>query len=304
VTAYVGAVLAAMDEARATEAATAAWTLLERRGRPAGTWGYNPLPPGDADSTGWGLLLAAGVGAGGSERALEARQALACHLRSDAGIATYAEERPIRRFIGAPDERSFQGWCGAQPCVSAAVAALPEFFPQVRPYLRRTQRADGSWRSYWWCDDEYATALAAEALVRGGWPEDRPLVARAVQWMRRRLDPAGRVPTPRCPDGSPFATAWCLRMLMLSGEAGVAAARLRATRWLVHQQQPDGSWAPSALLRVPLPEDEHPERYTGWLDGGKIEGSIVVDQRAVFTTATVLGALLPLRERAGAHAPP
>jgi hypothetical protein len=44
-------------------------------------------------------------------------------------------------------------------------------------------------------------------------------------------------------------------------------------------------------LRVPHPDDEHPDATTHWAYGGLVEGSVVLDSRAVFTTATVLAAI-------------
>jgi hypothetical protein len=188
-------------------------------------------------------------------------------------------------------DRSFRGWCGPQPCVTAAVAAIPGFGPSVRDYLLGTQQDDGSWKSYWWCEDEYATALAAEALARSGRSEDETRVERAARWAEHRVE-TGFVATDDHPNGSPFATAWCLRTLLLVPELpGARDAAVRAAIWLRRQQREDGSWQPSARLRVPLPDDEHPDTYTGWISGGLIQGSIVFDSRGLFTTATVLRAL-------------
>jgi hypothetical protein len=164
-------------------------------------------------------------------------------------------------------------------------------FPEVRRYIVETQRADGSWASYWWRDDAYATALAAEALARNGRAEDEPRVRQAVEWAGEQIDGEGRVVTRDQPDGSPFATAWCLRLLLLNDDVAAVESRTRAAAWLSGQQRTDGSWEPSAYLRVPFPDDVSPWERTEWNYGGKIEGSIVLDQRGIFTTATVLNAL-------------
>ncbi len=292
VTAYVGTVLAAFSDAHAAEAATVAWNLLAGRQRPSGAWAYNALPPGDADSTGWAVQLADTVGEGQSEWAQLARAYLTQHIRPDGGIATYASDGPIRRFINLPPDRSLRGWCGTQSCVTAAVALLPDFCSRVRPYLRAVQGDDGSWRSYWWCEDEYATCLAAEALARSDEPEDVARVERAVRWAHERVNRVGFVVTDQHPDGSPFATALCLRTLLLAHDpVAVREAVQAVTAWLVGQQRSDGCWTPTARLRVPQPDDEHPDTYQGWVYGGRIQGSIVFDQRGIFTTATVLNAL-------------
>jgi hypothetical protein len=85
-----------------------------------------------------------------------------------------------------------------------------------------------------------------------------------------------------------------LRTLLLApGVPGARDAVQRATSWLCREQRADGSWQPSARLRVPFPDDEHPDTSTGWTYHGQVEGSIVFDGRGVFTTATVLRAIHP-----------
>ena len=74
-------------------------------------------------------------------------------------------------------------------------------------------------------------------------------------------------------------------------DTAVKAAIVKATGWLVQQQQPDGSWSSSARLRVPHPDDLNPNQFNQWVYHGTIQGSLIFDERSVFTTATVLQAL-------------
>jgi hypothetical protein len=53
----------------------------------------------------------------------------------------------------------------------------------------------------------------------------------------------------------------------------------------------DGSWPSTAALRIPPPDVEDPERYERWVLHGRGGGSILLDGRAIFTTATVVAAL-------------
>lgn len=256
----------------------------------SGKWGYNRFPPGDADSTGWVLQLAHAIGESNSERARQAMQSLAAHKRPDGGICTYESEESIRAFIHASSEIGFEGWCGSHTCVSAAIAALPEYRFQLQDYLQLTQQNDGSWLAYWWQDPEYATALAAEAIA-ACYP-DSDCITSAVAWGMNRLSSQGFVATSDNPSGSPFATAWCLRLLTLRGQdTAVQAAIAKATDWLLAQQQPNGSWISSARLLVPLPDDLNPNKFNQWIYHGTIQGSLVFDKHCVFTTATVLQAL-------------
>jgi len=293
VTGYVGTMLSTLSDYRVAEAVNNAWNLLcTRCQRPTGAWGYNRLTPGDADSTGWGLQLAHAVGQEASARACRARNALIAHLRSDGSISTYATDEPIRTFIGASPNQSFAGWCGSHTCVSAAIATLPEYRLQVGHYLKNNQSPDGCWRSYWWRDHEYTTALAAEAISTCNQLANPAYVLRAVKWGMQRLSTQGFVSTTDHQQGSPFATAWCLRLLLLNQEnPDVGKAIETATNWLLEQQEADGSWQSSARLLVPYPDDQAPEEFDAWIYHGRIQGSLIFDYQRVFTTATILKVL-------------
>lgn len=291
VTGYVGTLLATLPDPRIRDAINTAWNLLQTRcHRANGMWGYNRFPPGDADSTGWILQLAQAIGEQDSERSQQALESLAEHRRPNAGMSTYAHASPIRAFIHASAEQGFEGWCGSHTCVSAAIAALPQYNSQLQDYLQSSQISNGSWLAYWWHDPEYVTALAAEAIATYDPTSD--CIDRAVVWGMNRFSSHGCVATSDHPSGSPFATAWCLRLLMLrQHDAAVKAAIVKATDWLVQHQQPDGSWSSSARLRVPHPDDLNPNQFHQWVYHGTIQGSLVFDERSVFTTATVLQAL-------------
>ena len=293
VTSYIATMLATISDDQVASATNTAWQLLNtRRNRANGLWGYNRLTPGDADSTGWALQLARALGENNSSRARQALRSLAEHKRLDGGVCTYDTDKAIRAFIHAGVDRSFAGWCSSHTCVSAAIAALPEYRSQLMGYLYSTQESDGSWLPYWWHDPEYATALAAEAIDLNNPDEKHLAVNQALTWAIKRLEGQGFASTSHRPSGSPFATAWCLRLLLLGKSYLIVREPIeKATKWLVQQQQADGSWVSSARLRVPLPEDLNPDQFDRWIYHGKIEGSIALDRQNVFTTATVVNAL-------------
>ncbi len=272
VTAFVAACVlqARPDAGRA--AAQRAWDALLRRRRDEPGWGYNRLTPADADSTAWALRLAAGLGVTGSSRIAAAQRFLARHLLADGGVTTYAARDPIRRYARLPGTASLAGWQAAHTCVTAAAAPL--LGATAGEYLTRNQAADGCWQSYWWWDDEYATALAVEASAAGA-----PL---AVRWAQARVTASGAV---LGSDGraSPWATGWCVRLLRLGTTADAAQASARAERWLLEAQRADGSWRASARLRVPMPGQ------VGAAEPGTTIDAL--DQERVFTTAAVATAL-------------
>ena len=107
------------------------------------------------------------------------------------------------------------------------------------------------------------------------------------------MDPDGVVRSALQPDGSPFATAWCLRLLALAADEPGGRERLeRVLGWLLQHQRADGSWWPSAPLQIPPIDLVDPEQHEEWIFNGQGGGTIRFDQeQGVFTTATVLEAL-------------
>jgi squalene cyclase len=225
---------------------------------------------------------------GASTRAQQARNFLTQHQHANGGVATYVEGEAIREFTARPGQASVDGWCAIHPCVTAAAAVLSPVAEGCRRFLSETQRADGSWPAYWWCDEEYTTALAAEALAATQQPEESRSVAAAVEWASQRLGSGGAVASIAQRGESAFATSWCLRTLLLANEQRqVREAVENAGTWLSEQQRPDGSWPPSAWLRIPPPDILWPESHP--------TNQLAIDTRSCFTTATVLAALTRTR---------
>jgi hypothetical protein len=280
VSAFVALALAGTDDPAAREAARRTWTRLRRRRWWSPGWGFNRKVPGDADTTIWVLHLAAALDARASRRTL---RFLSAHITDPGGIATYARAGPIRAFTRLAGT-SFSGWCGAQVCVTAAGAGLRQLphRERVLDWLRAAQQPGGGWRSYWWSSPHYATALASEALANAAGPGDADRVARAVRWAAEDLERRGGAL-------SPFEQAFALRTLLLGSTAGAAVTRL--VERVTGGQRADGSWAPSARLRIPPPDVTDPDGYHAWVEGGRGGGSIQSDANACFTTAAVLQAL-------------
>jgi hypothetical protein len=282
VTAYVAAVLAAGADPRGRAAASHALDLLLARPRTGG-WGYHALLPPDADTTTWVLRLARDLGAAETERLARARRFVTGLIGRDGGVATYepAAARPLAEFLRM--DGTYAGWCGTHACVTAAAAGL-DLDPRVRDFLLRAQRPDGSWAGHWWDDDEYTTARAAEALAIDGRHADA--VERARTWAVGRMAADGGVRSVVGGAESAFATALTVQAALVGGDPGAAGSEAvaRAARWLIGHQRSDGSWAPSARLRVPGPDVVDPLSSP--------ETTLTyVDDDAVFTTATALAAL-------------
>jgi hypothetical protein len=272
VTAFVGDRLLRVPSSSALTAARQAWLALTRRRGEEPGWGYNRLTPPDADSTAWALRLAGGLGLGNGERVVRARGFLCRHVLAEGGVTTYAARDPIRAYTRLAGDASFAGWQAPHSCVTAAAAPIVGD-PAVR-HLAAQQHAAGNWTGYWWADDEYTTALAAEAHPQGR--------AAAASWAIQRVGGDGAV---RDEQGtpSPWATAWCLSTLALCGDREAQEAGVRAREWLVGAQSGDGSWPASARMRVPMPAQVDARAEPSRL--------ATVDHNRVFTTAAVVASL-------------
>jgi hypothetical protein len=304
VTGYVGTCLAVSGGEGAERAARSAWDALRpRQRRISGGWGYNRRVPADADSTAWALQLAAELGAARRRAVRRGRRCLARHATRDGMVATYRVARPIRRFTGTGTRVSFDGWTAPHLCVTAAAAAVPvdadgtrapaadrleRLVTTWRTGLLDRQEPEGCWRGYWWGEPHLPTLLAVRAIPDG--PAGARARVRAAAWARRQLGGSGGVVSPRHPSGDPLLTACCLEIL---ARCGSAIADLSPTiGWLAAAQGSDGGWPGSAALRIPPPGQPVPDRHRAWVHGWGGGGGVVRDQHGLFTTATVLSALI------------
>ena len=258
---------------------------------------YDALLPVDADSTAWALRLANRLLIAPSDRIRHARQFLHRQMHPDGGVACYVEEECPRlaRFLRM--EGPYHGWCAVHTCVTAAAAVL-DLGERPLQFLQTTQLEDGHWKGHWWEDDEYATARAAEALALAAPPESRDRVRRAVGWAARRIGPSGGAHSAAHGGPSAFATALCVQILAQADDPRqFQLPRERAVLWLLANQRADGSWAPSARLRVPPPAAIDPEECPA-------ETLVYLDRRRIFTTATALAALSMVQARSTAFREP
>jgi hypothetical protein len=302
VTGYVGATLAVSPLQKGSAAAQEAWSLLECDRFIDEGWGYGPGVPVDSDSTAWILLLAERAGRGNDERVQRARGLLKRHI-TGGGISTYAQTQAdaLHRFLSLPAEVDLSAWFLPHTCVTAAVAGLSELRAELTDYLLDAQQDDGSWTCYWWFEPAYATALAAKALAAENGPRASKAVERAVAWAQSRTHALHEKPTP-------FELAWLLRILLL--DANYSAEAHQCLNLLLSLQDQNGAWRGSARLRIPRPDEPHPdriERWTRWFGTTSAPKDtedtlrrtftiFSIDQQGIFTTATVLAALQEAEE--------
>lgn len=284
VTAYVGAALARSADEDVRASAQAAWSYLAEKQHSEYGWGYSARVPSDADSTAWALVLAERIGEQHSACAREAR-ALLQSARVEGGFATYADVPKIRAYLEAPSSINFAGWTQPHACVTAAAALVGSLEPPLVDEVLVAQQPDGSWRSYWWFEDAYATAISVTALARARSLQARSAVERACGWACRRLDE----------DTAPSSFTLSLLRAILRHGADAGAHVARCTAALVAQQEPDGRWRGCAKLRIPHPDATDPlsvESWERWCGAGPPFNVFSVNLCSVFTTATAYAAIL------------
>jgi hypothetical protein len=266
VTAYVGRALQRIDDGELAPRLERVATWLVEHAEDDGGWSYRAgHVPSDADSTAHVLAFLTASGRG----AVDGYSRLLRFQFADGSFCTYD---------GSPEMGS---WGGSHACVTpAATHALLDVVAADHIRVRSAldwlddDGRDGLWHSFWWTTPWYACALALEVLVRGGRALDRDAI-------RLRLRALGD-------PGSVFDEAMAVRChAALRDDDAVSRGRSR----LCAAQCDDGSWPSVPMLRIVRQSYSRP-----WLE--KDAGQLVVDDRRLFTTATVMHALVLSRKSA------
>lgn len=126
-------------------------------------------------------------------------------------------------------------------------------------FIRRQQRADGSWEGSWGVCFTYGTWFATTALAMAGVPPTDPALHRAAVFLesKQREDGSWSELAESCrarewvegKDGHAVNTAWALLALAACGRAKSDVAR-RGIEWLRGRQREDGTWAPEPIAGV------------------------------------------------------
>ena len=120
-------------------------------------------------------------------------------------------------------------------------------------YLRREQKADGSWFGRWGTNYVYGTWSVLMAFELAGIPAGDPAVRRAVDWFLSCQNADGgwgesndSYDLENHPDRSfastPYQTAWAVLALLSAGEGGSVAVR-RGIDYLLRTQESGGLWS-------------------------------------------------------------
>jgi squalene-hopene/tetraprenyl-beta-curcumene cyclase len=298
VTAYVGEALTRAGGTPARLERARDWLMGHTH--PGGGWGFSLATPADADSTANVVnFLSHWRGVPPWDAALEEAQAQLMRYWDalQGGFRTYrpAERPSLNGWASYPGS----SWCDVHLCVTgmAARALHASGDARHRPTLeacarlmRASQAPEGFWEAYWWHGRTYATFHAARLLSLSS--GDSEPVARAARWLSGAQGADGGWGNGTGGEAAPFHTALALSTLLLDGGPLRHGPALRAgLRWLLRAQQPDGGWAHVPVMRMPRPEVHAP-----WEDPeGCLLLPVLTDRNRLFTTATVLSALVDCR---------
>ncbi|MFZ5442652.1 MAG: terpene cyclase/mutase family protein [Myxococcota bacterium] len=194
---------------------------------------------------------------------------------ADGGWPTYEPQRggawlealnPSQVFGDIMVDYSFVECTSA--CLQALVKAKRRFpgeFDLDEPiargvdFLRRAQRADGSFEGSWAVCFTYGTWFGVSGLLAAGASREDPAVQRAVRFLldKQRPDGSWSEHGDACrerrwldgAEGHAAQTAWALSTLIRAG-CGDGAALERAVAWLCSRQLEDGSWPREAMVGV------------------------------------------------------
>ena len=118
-------------------------------------------------------------------------------------------------------------------------------------WLKRDQKADGSWWGRWGVSYIYGTFSALSGLRAIGVKVDQDWIKRAVQWLKSVQNPDGGWGESCLSDSdpalkgkgssTPSQTAWAL-IGLLAGEDGLSDSVMRGVTWLLERQNEEGRW--------------------------------------------------------------
>jgi len=274
--------------------------LLLFRQRPNGGWSYNKTVPTDCDSTAWVLMSFSVAPAWKPSSVVRGIRYIKNHQDMTlGGFSTYSDQDHIDRFIGVTDSNLTEGWCYVHPCVTGvALQSLIAHGEQVHScciisatkYLLLERDTSGLWRSYWWKGYGYSTYDAMRALYMSrALNTDQASRTRFSLLIKQQKDGGWNDSSGQ--RSEVFATAFNVLSLLLLPDPITIQAADRGAAWLLRQQNSDGSWPTSPILRIPPPMVREPKDIEAWRTNQLGTGVIIEDGARIFTSAAALWSL-------------
>lgn len=276
--------------------------------RKDGGWGYNHTAASDADTTANCLLFLLKFPDTGEAIEAGTEHLLRHHDKKTGGISTYKKDD----FKLYTDKDEGGGWCSSTiEVTSLATRALIESgyegdeIEQSLDFIASRQNEDGSWPSYWWSSKEYAMVESIGVLEK--FPQYRENVRRALEYLTDKRREKGWT-NDFTQQYSPFCAALTLKILSKNKAKLIEEYQLaeryqiakkiipelleREIETLLKSQNPDGSFSPEPLFRIPRYDIIDPTKIERWSIDTPHQNSIYTDNNRFFTTATVYSTLL------------
>lgn len=305
VSSYVGyAIISALEGAAKESWLSEIGSKILQQQNLDGGWGYGPGVPSDADSTSWCLLFLSKLGIQEPKSKDNSLLFLLKHQsKVDGGFRTYANPREIAHYMRISENISFEGWSTSQMCVTAvACKALmennsPVGIGEALSFIRNGQAEDGFWNPYWWSGKLYATFNCMSALKEKGASQDSESLRKAQRWIAKtQLRDGGWSDSSTQEESWPFSTALAIKALLVIPNLQYLEKIKEGLYWLLNNQLADGSWNSNHILKIPYPSMKEPWTQNNWKTDGRAINAIIKDQKRLYTTATVLSALLELKK--------
>lgn len=219
--------------------------------------------------------------------------------KSDGGWSTYYDNG-IKMSMKLPLDSDFSGWFSPQMCVTAVAAwvakdfkseTLTKVYDMTVKYIISNQNSDGSWNSYWWTENIYATAFALLSIPKC---KENMLVAnKAISYLLFKQNSNGSWNNGEYE--SSFYTALALKAL-IDHQIHFRDNKLSpfieiGIDWLIKNQMTDGSWKVSRILQLPSPDVINPKIIKAWGHTSFGLNCLVDDHNRIFTTSTVYNCL-------------
>jgi hypothetical protein len=218
---------------------------------------------------------------------------------SNGGWSTYFDNG-IKKSMKLPLDSDFTGWFSPQICVTAVAAwvakdfkdeTISKVYDKTVKYIMSNQNNDGSWNSYWWTENIYATAFALLSIPKN--EENTDVISKAISYLLQKQNSNGSWNNVGIE--SSFYTALALKALidfkMYFNKSALQPLIKKGVEWLIDNQMNDGSWKVSRILQLPSPEITNPNDVKKWGHTSFGLNCLVDDHNRIFTTSTVYNCL-------------
>jgi hypothetical protein len=272
VSAYIARALVYTQDSRAIRSAKLALNRLKNDVKENG-WSWQFLMSEDADSTAMALLLAKELG---EEVFYENhKNILLKFIKKDGSVLTFLDNDDMKMWAKVDQRRKSIGWQVPHMCVVAPV--LKVFPSETLSFVLSQQKENGSWTSYWWSDDIYATCYMIKSLLETG--NTIPHKAHLQDCLSIRMTEFDKA----IQEGKK-ENVYYLSLLLMAAMDLQLEINSTLIQYIVDEQSHDGHWKGTCMMKCSAPEIVESKDENEYF--------IVNDLNHNITTATALRMLM------------